>query len=595
MKISAKLRKAQEEYPGELTISFEYFVPKTSQGVQNLYDRMDRMYELNPLFVDVTWNAGGVASNMTAEIVHTAESVIGIDTCMHLTCAGMSIEQIDAALEAAHKAGCQSILALRGDPPKLTAEGKVPEGRFKYAIDLVKYIRQKYGDHFDIGVAAYPEGHPEEPDPDVLIGYLKEKVDAGASFVITQMIYDVDLLLDWVHKCRAAGIKVPILPGIMPISGYASFLRRARWCQIRIPPEFLRQLEEVQADDEAVRERGCRLLAEMCIKLIANGVTHLHFYTMNLERSTVMTLERMGMLKLLDERRTSPLPWRQSLGRGREKEDVRPIHWKKRKHSYIIRTSDWDEFPNGRWGNTRSPAFGELERYGLLMRQSAEKARQLWGSPTTKEQLGTLIIKYITGDLSCLPWSDDPVGCEVLPIRERLVQLNSLGYLTTNSQPAVNGVKSTHPIHGWGPPRGYVYQKAYLELLIPEERFMAILPRLEADPMITYYGVQANSSNVYTNASGDEANAVTWGIFPGKEVQQPTIVERASFLAWKDEAFKLTAEWANCYEQGSPTNYLLSDISRSWFLVNIVHNDFQDPDAIFSVFPSEAVPNSHCS
>lgn len=610
MKISQKLADAHKAQGARPTYSFEYFVPKTTQGVQNLYDRMDRMYELGPAFIDVTWNAGGAedaaANSLTTEIVATAQGILGLETCMHLTCTGMPKETVENALEQAYKAGCQNILALRGDkPPK--SQDDSPEDTFHYAKDLIKFIRTKYGDYFDICVAAYPEGHPEEPDPTVLIKYLKEKVDAGATFVITQMFYDVDRFLAWVQQCRDAGITVPIIPGIMPISTYASFLRRANWCQVNVPKHFLEELEPIKGDDARVREVGTKLVADMCQKMLANGITHLHFYTMNLERASVMILDSLSLLEPspvgtpvsegISERplsssstissgsqlkvNTPPLPWRQSLGLTRKEESVRPIFWKNRKHSYVARTQDWDEFPNGRWGDSRSPAYGELERYGVVLRHSAARTRQLWGEPTTHRALADLFIKYLEGNVSSLPWSDSPISSEVDGIKDQLVDLNNRGILTINSQPSVNGVSSTHPVHGWGPAHGYVYQKAYLELLVPKTVAEQIIDKISQDPLITYYCVN-NAGDLTTNAPPNGGpNAVTWGIYPGQEVIQPTIVEKISFLAWKDEAFKLGHEWARCCDDKPEAQRFLNTVSDEWYLINIVHNDFQSPDLIF--------------
>lgn len=600
MKVSERLQiahNAGQKRDGLLspacpTYSFEFFVPKTSQGVQNLYDRMDRMYDLAPQFIDITWNAGGRLSNLTVEMVHTSQSIIGLDTCMHLTCTGMPKEMVKNALKDAYNAGCQNILALRGDPPHSSstdgssgsAEWTPTEGGFSYAKDLVKYIRDNYGDYFDIGVAGYPEGHPEESNPDKLIPYLKEKVDAGASFIITQMFYDVDNFLTWVKNCRQAGINVPIIPGIMPISTYASFIRRANWCEINVPQVFLDKLEPIKGDDVLVRQVGTELVAEMCQKMINGGINHLHFYTMNLEKATVMVLDQLGLLN--NEVSTPPLkqlPWRQSLALGRKEETVRPIFWKNRKASYVNRTADWDEFPNGRWGDSRSPAYGDLETYGVLMKQSSSKAMELWGNPDCIQSLGQLFSRYIKGELKSLPWSDEPISNEIDSIKEQLIDLNERGILTINSQPAVNGVKSNHPVHGWGPNNGYVYQKAYLEVLVPPTILDAILESLKKDEDITYYCVN-NAGHLTTNSPIDGPNAVTWGIYPGKEVIQPTIVEKISFLAWKDEAFRLGSEWVHCFEQNSSSRKLVGEIVDSWYLLNIVHNDFQNPLAIFKVF-----------
>lgn len=608
MKISQKLEAAHSSSSSRPTYSFEYFVPKTSQGIQNLYDRMDRMYDLGPSFIDVTWNAGGSSSNLTCDIVATAQSILGLETCMHLTCTGMPKDMVEKALEDAYKAGCKNILALRGDAPRDTDKWSATEGGFMYAKDLIKFIREKYGDYFDICVAAYPEGHPEEQDPKVLIKYLKEKVDAGANFIITQMFYDVDNFLSWVKDCRDAGINIPIIPGIMPISTYASFLRRANWCEINIPKHFLEVLEPIKGDDAKVREVGTKLVADMCRQMLDGGINHLHFYTMNLERSVVMVLEALNLLEptpvttpvvaglseetdvssngtfsptVTSSKSNPPLPWRQSLGLTRREESVRPIFWKNRKHSYVARTQDWDEFPNGRWGDSRSPAFGELERYGVVLRQSKDKAVKEWGEPTSYKDLSELFYKYINGKTKSLPWSDSPITNEIDLIKDQLLDLNSRGILTINSQPAVNGEVSTHPIYGWGPTNGYVYQKAYLELLVPAKIAAEIIENISADPMITYYSVTKNG-NLDTNAPLNSGpNAVTWGIFPAQEVIQPTIVDKVAFLAWKDEAFRLASEWGKCYPEDSKPRELLEDLANNWCLINIVHNDFHDHLKIF--------------
>ena len=299
MKVSEKLQK-HKEVSTKATFSYEYFVPKTTQGVQNLYDRMDRMYESSlPQFIDITWNAGGgVLSQLSTDLVATAQSVLGLETCMHLTCTNMPVSEIDDALQKAYDSGCQNILALRGDPPVDSNEWTPVEGGFRYAKDLVKYIKAKYGDHFDIGVAGYPEGHPEDDtDDSKLIDYSKQKVDAGASFLITQMFYDADIFIAWCKKVRAAGIEIPIIPGIMPITTYAAFLRRAQWCDIHLPQEFLDRLEPIKDDDQQVRDTGTDLLVEMCQKILDSGyVTHLHLYTMNLEKAPLMILDRLGLL-----------------------------------------------------------------------------------------------------------------------------------------------------------------------------------------------------------------------------------------------------------------------------------------------------------
>ncbi|KAL1959730.1 hypothetical protein VTO42DRAFT_1316 [Malbranchea cinnamomea] len=580
MHIKDKL--AQAEATGRPGISFEFFPPKTAQGVQNLYDRMDRMHALGPAFIDITWGAGGRLSDLTCEMVNVAQSVFGLETCMHLTCTDMPREKVDSALENAYKAGCTNILALRGDPPRDKEEWEPVEGGFRYAKDLVEYIRAKYGNHFDIGVAGYPEGCVEDEDPADLMKHLKEKVDAGASFIITQMFYDADNFLDWVKKCREAGIKVPIIPGIMPISTYSAFLRRSNWVKCRIPPGWMEALEPVKNDDAAVKQIGKTLVADMCRKLLTGGIYHLHFYTMNLAQATRMVLEELNLVPSHETPLQKPLPWRQSLGLTRRGEDVRPIFWKHRHQSYVARTQTWDEFPNGRWTDSRSPAFGELDVYGIGLKGTNEQNIKLWGEPKSIKDLSNIFIRFLEGKLERLPWSDSPITEETDVIKADLIDLNSRGFLTINSQPAVNGVHSSHPVYGWGPKNGYVYQKAYLELLISPEVIDEVISRIEKNPDLTYHSI--NKTGELKTNSGDGPNAVTWGIFVSKEVIQPTIVETISFLAWKDEAYRLGEDWAKCHPADSPSRHLIQKVMNEWYLVNIVNNDFHRTSDIFDLF-----------
>lgn len=594
MKISEKLEKQREKSP-KPTFSFEYFVPKTTQGVQNLYDRMDRMYESTlPQFIDVTWNAGGgLLSQLSTDLVATSQSVLGLETCMHLTCTNMPISLIDDALQSAYDSGCQNILALRGDPPVNSNEWTPVEGGFNYAKDLVKYIREKYGDHFDIGVAGYAEGHPEDDTDDIkLIEYLKEKVDAGANFIITQMFYDADIFINWCKKVRAVGIDVPIIPGIMPITTYAAFLRRAQWCDIHIPDEFMDKLEPVKDDDQMVREIGTDLLVSMCQKLLDSGyITHLHLYTMNLEKAPIMILERMGLLPTDEELNANSLavlPWRKSLNPQRRKEEVRPIFWQRRPYSYVARTSQWtaDEFPNGRFGDSSSPAFGDLDLCGAsLIRQSGKKSLELWSTPTTLEDIAQLVVNYLDGKVNCLPWSDISLNHEVDTILDDLIALNKKLIITINSQPQINGIKSNDPVFGWGPKDGYVYQKQYLEFLLPKNKLHKLHDALDNNIILTYFAVDYEG-NLTTNHPDTKANAVTWGIFPGREVLQPTIVEKISFLAWKEEFFHILQEWKLNFQNhhAEESVKLLNHLIDDFVLVNIVDNDFiSKENKIFSL------------
>ncbi|KAJ5666322.1 Methylenetetrahydrofolate reductase 1 [Penicillium maclennaniae] len=543
---------------------------------------MDRMHGLGPSFIDITWGAGGRHSDLTLEMVGVAQSVYGLETCMHLTCTDMPIEKVDNALQTAYKAGCTNILALRGDPPRDKEAWEADEKGFRYAKDLVKYIREKYGNHFDIGVGAYPEGADDNSDVDQLIDHLKEKVDAGSTFVVTQMFYDADNFVEWVKKCRAKGITVPIIPGIMPIQTYASFIRRSTWTKTRVPPEWMEALEPVKNDDSAVRDIGKRLIAEMCRKLLASGINHLHFYTMNLAQATILVLEELGLSPSPESPIQRSLPWRPSLALGRRTEDVRPVFWRNRQSSYVARTQTWDEYPNGRWTDSRSPAFGELDAYGVGLKGTNEQNIKLWGQPKSIKDLSEIFISFLSGKLDRLPWSDSPITAEADVIKDHLIALTQRGFLTINSQPAINGIRSSDPVYGWGPKNGFVYQKAYLELLVPSYLIDELIARIEKNDDLTYHAIQ-KSGELRTNTN-DSPNALTWGIFAGREIIQPTIVETVSFLAWKDEAYRLGEDWSKCYETGSASRKLIEQVMDDWYLVNIVDNDFHRINAVFDLF-----------
>ncbi|KAI8590756.1 methylenetetrahydrofolate reductase-domain-containing protein [Geranomyces variabilis] len=592
MKITQKIAKADAE--DRCFWSFEYFPPKTEAGVVNLYDRMERMYTLGPEFIDVTWNAGGSSSDVTMQVCTTAQAVYGLETCMHLTCTNMPREKIDIALNDAKAAGIQNILALRGDPPRGEANWTKCETGFSYAADLVKYIREQYGDYFCIGVAGYPEGHTENPDKDQDMKHLKEKCDAGADYIVTQLFYDVDIFLNWHAECRKIGITLPILPGLMPIQNYGGFKRMTSMCSTYVPQHIYDALEPIKEDDKAVKDYGVQLAIDMCNKMKATGINGFHFYTLNLERSTRLILEGLKFIAPIEQVR--PLPWNPSLAKNREKENVRPIFWRNRMKSYIMRTESWDEFPNGRWGDSRSPAYGEIDGYGVSLKHSAEECLELWNHPENESQVADLFVKYCQNELSVLPWCDSQMSGESDAIRSRLARINSRGFLTINSQPAVDGAPSSDPLYGWGPKNGYVYQKAYLEFFVSPAALAKLEARIEAShPYITYYAVDKHGREMRTNnktsspTSGAQQQlqaptAVTWGVFPGQEIVQPTIVDPVSFQSWKDEAFELWNKWAALYAEGSKSRRALQGICDSWYLCNVVSNNYKDEHAIFDIF-----------
>lgn len=551
---------------------------------------------------------------MTLDIAHKMQNMICVETMMHLTCTNMPVEKIDAALAAVKEFGLQNILALRGDPPKGEDNFTAAIGGFGCALDLVKHIRKEYGDYFGITVAGYPEAHPDVivEDKEQMkknyrsdLEYLKQKVDAGAEVIVTQLFYDVDVFLRFVADCREMGIEVPILPGIMPIQTYNGFKRMTGFCKTYVPQELTDALEPIKDNEEAVKAYGVHLGTEMCRKILASGlVPGLHMYSLNLEKAVVGILTNLGLIH--DTKVYRELPWRPATNVKRTKEDVRPIFWANRPKSYLSRTSEWDSYPSGRWGDSRSPAYGTLSDY-QFMRPHVKKAESkltMWGAKlVSEEDIFSTFAGYCSGAVALLPWSEmETLSKESSPISEELVRLNRAGYLTINSQPSVNGLPSSHRVHGWGPRGGTVYQKAYIEFFCSQAKLESIIEKIDATNaagagppapgekavnMLTYIAVNA-AGEKRTNTDGSSVTAVTWGVFPGREILQPTVVDPVSFMVWKDEAFDLwTSEWGSLYAGDSDDDKrsmeVLRQVKDNYFLVSLVDNDFVTGD-IFKLF-----------
>jgi methylenetetrahydrofolate reductase (NADPH) len=578
-KINEKLKIWQAEKPGVPWFSFEYFPPKTDLGVQNLYERFDRMAQLDPMWIDVTWGAGGSTSEKTLELCINALKVHGLNVMMHLTCTNMPKESLKAALDTCKENGICNILALRGDPPGYLEKGgegfKQCEGGFAYATDLVKYIRAEYGDYFCVAVAGYPEGHLEATSFDDDMKYLKEKVDAGADLIVTQLFYDNASFLSYVDKCKAMGITIPILPGIMPIQSYAGFNKMTTLCKTKVPPSFPERLDPIKDDDEKVKDMGVQLGIEQCKELMEKGTPGLHFYTLNLESSVMRIVQGLGLVP--DWTATRDLPWKQSADKKRATEDVRPIFWANRPGSYVRRTATWDDYPNGRFGDRASPAYGEFG-FVSYAKDPEDKAavsrRAMWGdSPKAAADINKVFVGFIKNDVKKLPWCSEAPAKETNFIAKQLIKLNDLGLLTINSQPRVNASLSTDPYVGWGPSGGFVYQKAYCEFFCTKDLLDKIVAGIGKNQYFSYMAVN-KAGNKIGNVKGDSVNAVTWGVFPAREIMQPTVVDVSSFMAWKDEAVSLWGEWSSIYADGSESRKLIETTADTYYLVNIVDDNF---------------------
>ncbi|KAK4421866.1 Methylenetetrahydrofolate reductase 1 [Sesamum alatum] len=593
MKVIDKIREATAANDNRAVFSFEFFPPKTEDGVDNLFERMERMVAHNPTFCDITWGAGGSTADLTLEIANRMQNMVCVETMMHLTCTNMPVEKIDHALVTIKSNGIQNVLALRGDPPHGQDKFVQVEGGFACALDLVKHMRSKYGDYFGITVAGYPEGHPDViQDGGVApteayendLAYLKRKVDAGADLIVTQLFYDTDIFLKFVNDCRQIGITCPIVPGIMPINNYKGFIRMTGFCKTKIPPEIMAALEPIKDNEEAVRAYGIHLGTEMCKKIMASGIRTLHLYTLNMEKSALAILMNLGLIE--ESKISRPLPWRRPANVFRVKENVRPIFWANRPKSYISRTVGWDQYPHGRWGDSRNASYGALSDYQFLRPRSRDKKlHEEWAVPLKNvEDIYEKFMKFCLGKLRTSPWTElDGLQPETKIITEQLGNINLKGFLTINSQPAVNGAKSDSPSVGWGGPGGYVYQKAYLEFFCSPEKLNALVDKCKTFPSLTYMAV--NKEGTWkSNVNNTDVNAVTWGVFPAKEIIQPTVVDPQSFMVWKDEAFEIWSRgWAKLYPEDDPSRKLLDEVQSKYYLVSLVDNDYVQGD-LFGVF-----------
>jgi len=534
--------------------------------------------------MDVTWGAGGSTSSLTTAICINAYKYSGMEANMHITCTNMPKHQIDEALKEIKDLGMRNVLALRGDPPR-GEEWKQIEGGFAQAADLVRYIRQLHGDWFCIAVAGYPEKHIDCDTYENDMKHLKEKIDAGADLIITQLCYTAESYIKFIKDCRALGITCPILPGIMPIRNYSGLIRMCKLCGAYVPQKILDDMEPFKDDDEAVLQYGVEQSAKMCKQLLDAGVPGLHFYTLNLEQSVRLILLKLGLIS--DSHLRRELPWfgaRSTGTNGVKSEAVRPIFWANRPKSFISRTEDWDEFPNGRWGDAGSPAFDPLSTYHLsrLYTNSRETRKQEWGEPQNHEDVYKVFVAYLNGEICRLPWNDASLSEESSVISDQLKKMNAHGFLTINSQPRINGVSSDDHMHGWGPAGGYVYQKAYVEFFTTKENFEKLKKLFPKYPTLDYQAV-----NYKGDAEGNFKGtaAVTWGVWPGSEIKQPTVVDPNVFVnIWKDEAYALWhSQWASLYEEGSVSHSVIEDIASNYYLINIVDNNFIDGN-IFAIF-----------
>ncbi len=280
--------ESQQQYPQQF--SFEFFPPKTAEGAEKLNKVRDTLGALKPKYFSVTFGAGGSTQQGTFDTVIATQQA-GYSAAPHLSCVGSTKENIRKILNDYRAAGINRIVALRGDMPSGTHD----IGEFRYANELVEFIRQESGNHFHIEVAAYPEFHPQAISAEDDLDNFKRKVEAGADSAITQYFFNPDAYFRFVEDCEDRGVTLPIVPGIMPITNYTQLARFSDMCGAEIPRWIRKRLESYGDDREAIRAFGEDVVSEMCQQLLDAGAPGLHFYTMNVSAPTLAIWNNLNL------------------------------------------------------------------------------------------------------------------------------------------------------------------------------------------------------------------------------------------------------------------------------------------------------------
>lgn len=257
-------------------LSFEFFPPRTDKGVENLASVHAELAKFNPEFFSVTFGAGGSTQDGTYDAVKSMIAT-GSDAAPHISCIGASKENIKSMVDDYLDMGVKRLVVLRGDLPS----GMVERGDFNYANELVSFIRAEFGDDLHLEVAAYPDFHPESPNPKKDLEYFKRKVDAGANSALTQYFYNADSYFAYVDEAQRLGVNLPIIPGIMPITNYVTLVRFSDNCGAELPRWIRTRLEQYQDDEESLKSFGIDVVTHLCMDLLDNDVQGLHFYALN--------------------------------------------------------------------------------------------------------------------------------------------------------------------------------------------------------------------------------------------------------------------------------------------------------------------------
>lgn len=279
---------------GHLSLSFELFPPKTQAGEEALFRHVDRLLAFSPSFVTCTYGAGGSTQSKTLDIIAGVREKSGLPVATHLTCVNRTADQLREYLSEAWERGVENIVALRGDPPQGETSFKAVEGGFRYANELVEFIRDEFP-NFGVAVAGYPEKHIEAPSMEIDLENLVRKVDAGADAVVTQLFYDNADFFRFRDRCQAMGVDVPIVPGLLPVTNFAQIQRITSLCGAKLPQEFVAKLEAAGDNKDEQFKAGVEQATDQMQELIDAGVPGIHLYVLNKSQAACEVLEKLGL------------------------------------------------------------------------------------------------------------------------------------------------------------------------------------------------------------------------------------------------------------------------------------------------------------
>jgi methylenetetrahydrofolate reductase (NADPH) len=280
--------------PDRIGLSFELFPPKTEKGEDNLFRHVARLVDFRPDFITCTYGAGGSTQSKTLDVVARVRREFELPVATHLTCVGRTVDQLRQYLADASAAGIENVVALRGDPPQGDNEFRAVEGGLRYGNELVALIRAEFP-QFGVAVAGYPETHREAPSPDVDLKNLRRKVDAGADVVITQLFYSNDDYFRFRERAQQAGISVPIIPGLLPVTNFSQIQRITSLCGAKLPAQFVADLEAAGDDVDAQFQVGAEFAARQLQDLVDAGIDGVHFYVLNRSEVTARVLENVDL------------------------------------------------------------------------------------------------------------------------------------------------------------------------------------------------------------------------------------------------------------------------------------------------------------